>query len=433
MNELHGYVNDLTNIIVGDAYANVEHYEGLFSRYRYEGKVDVIKHRALWPTSSTLVRVVTHAGNRDVDNVTKFRSHLDTKVRPLLELERGRRIVFYVHKALKNELREWVDAVRDELGLGDYAIEHWGSGRGKDTYKEFGTFIGVTEYVPNVNGLIHEANTVAALASPGNVRVAHWNGYAKRTGSMSFANSIGAASPFYQAAFQRKAVDELAQAIHRIRPAIPSADGSQKRAYVLGHRVPWTDELVAATVKTAVVDNGNGPDLETEALGRGPRFSILDTLGLTTVREIAGAIASVIQTFQCWSHAFIHAVMGVPSWGHLEDAIINAGFSARAEPMSPGLLRDLSLRSTPGSYPLADRILAPPQAWSSVAQHVNKTSDLYRNGLSAALETLGVKATGRIHLPWMPRGSRGYEFWGSGERFEQVLASYAPGATRIPF
>ena len=436
VHQLLGYANLRTNIIVGDAYADTVHYEGLFDRYRSNGRVQVIKHRATWPATSTLVRIVTRAGSKHISNTTQLLDHLEVKVRPVLELERGRRIIFYIHKAMKEDFSAWIESVREELDVYEYAIEHWGSGRGKDTYKDFDTFIAVTEYVPNIGALVHEANTVAALAAPGNTRVGHWNSYAPRSGSSAFANSLATASPFFQAAFHRKATDELAQAVHRIRPAIPSRDGRQKRAYVFGHQVPWTDELVAATAATAVVDNGKEDiDLETEALGRGARFSMTETLGLVSEREVAGAIWTVFKTLGCWSHMFSHAMISVPSWASVEEATVGPLPTSDVKPPEHGIAyKTLSISDpTPCSPPIVDRVLVPPNAWSYISDRVRENSRVYRAGLMRFLADVVVPPA-RVHrATWMPSGSKGHEFWGDRDRFNQVLSAYSPAAKKVPF
>ena len=435
VHELRGYANGRTNIVVGDAYANVQHYEGLFDRYQRDGSVHVLKHRAIWPTTSTLVRVVTKAGPKQLSNYTQLVDHLETNVRPVLMLERGRRIVFYAHSVMKDDVATWLSSVKDELELGEYEIEHWGGGRGKDTYRDFHTFIAVTEYVPNVGALIHEANTLAALASPGHTRVAHWNGYAPRQGSMGLANSLSMASPFYQAAFHRKTTDELAQAVHRIRPAMPSPDGQQKRAYVFGHSVPWTDELVAATTAAAVTDNGNDVDLEVEAIGRGLRLSVNETLSLISAREVAGAMAAVFQQLGCWSHAFAHALVGVPTWDTVEELVVRGSFQRSGLDGRWGtLLRDLSVSEPPPPSALVERVLKPPRAWASITRRLHDVSRIYDAGVRFFTEALPAFAEPRRHrASWMPSGSRGYAFWGDRERFERVLDLYAPGAEKIPF
>jgi hypothetical protein len=311
-----------------------------------------------------------------------------------------------------------------------FAIEHWGSGRGKDIYRHFDTFVGVSEYTPNLSAVAHEANTIAALAATSNLRVAHWNGYAPRRGSTTFANSLSTANPFYQAAFARKATDELAQAVHRIRPAIPT-DGRQKRAYVLGHQVPWTDELIAATAATAVVDHGKDDiDLETEALGRGARFSMTETLSLVSAREVAEAMAEAVLNLGCWSHAFAHALVSVPSWAVVENLI--SGREVRKKVQTALLYRDLS-EATPSAGPLIERVCSPTPAWRTISNRVQQTSRVYQAGFALLLRERPLPS-GFFRAPWMPPHGRGYEFWGDAARFQQILTNdYAPGAQKVPF
>lgn len=429
---LRGYANGRTNILIGDAYGDTKHYEGLFDRHRRDGKVMELKKRAVWPVTSTFIRIVTHAGAKHLSNTTQLVDHLEVNIRPILELERGRKILFYIHKEMKDDLREWLESVREELELGEYAIEHWAGGRGKDIYRDFNSLVTVSEYVPNVGGLMHESNTVAALASPSNTRVAHWNGYAPRKGSAGLANSLVGADPFYQAAFRRKTTDELAQAVHRIRPAMPPADGRQKRIYVLGHSVPLSDELIAATAATAVVDNGkNDIDLETEMLGRGARFSMTETLGLVSEREVAGAMAEAFRALGCWSHVFAHSLVGVPTWDTVEDLVVRGQV---AEGRRRALLYDLPVSEPANDAPLVSRIKSPLRSWPTISRRIADASRIYRAGLAVFIAALPFPQPRRLRTPWMPSGSNGYEFYGDRERFENILDScYGPNAERVPF
>lgn len=440
VHDFRKYANGQTNLVIGDAYADIDHYEGLFGRYRRDGKVQIIKHRATWPTTSTLIRIVTRAGSKHLNNHTQLLEHLEKNVRPILEMERGRRIVFYCHLAMKGDFAAWVEGVREELEILEYAIEHWGSGRGKDTYKDFDTFVAVTEFVPNIGALMHEANTVAALASTSNTRVAHWSAYAPREGASRFAQSLMNASPFLQAAFRRKATDELAQAVHRIRPAIPSETGRQKRAYVMGHLVPWTDELIAATAATAVVDSGNDDvDLETEALDRGARFAVTETLSLITEREVAGAIVEVFRNLQCWSHSFAHCLISVPDWATIDDLVRYRQVckQTRSRPIlritfSEGVAGSSGSSEDVPMSPLTERVLSPPNAWQSIAGRI-RDYRVYRAALARVVSQLPFTSPRLIRPDWVARGSRGFEFWGDRDRCEQVFAAYAPTAEKVPF
>lgn len=455
---LLGFANGRANVVIGDAYADVEHYEGLFNRRRRDGKVHVLKRRVAWPKNSMFTRIVTRASAKDLRAYALLREHLESNVSTVLELERGRKILFYIHKEMKRDLAFWLlsswrgidvsklepedgetpeqTASKEQLlgeALSDagYAIEHWASGRGKDVYKDFDTFIGVTEYMPNIGSMKHEANTVAALASPKNLRVTHWDGHSPKKGSQTFASSLSAASPFYQAVFHRKATDELAQAVHRIRPAIPAADGRQKRVYVFGHQVPLSAELIAATTATVVLDNGD-LGIASETLDRGLRFSVSDTLGLIGPQEVVRAMAEVFRKYECWSHAFAHSLLSVSNWATVENLVAGKMTQCDEDQFS---LMYISGGADGSSSALVERIQNPPRSWPSTASRLQRSST-YRDGLShlLALPTLPVATEPRrLRRPWMPKGSHGYEFWGDCERFGNIIDTfYAPGA-RVPF
>jgi len=411
-----------TNIWIGDAYADVNHYRRLLPGR----ELHLVDHRAVWPVDATLVRMICHAGVSEIDNQAKFRLHLDTKLRPVLELEAGRSVLFYVHKVLRDELREWLDA--NDFGLDRYHIEHWGSGRGKDIYRDVDTFVAVTEYVPSLSGMLHEANFLASVASESNTRIEHWSATARqqRRGPTSFAASLADAHPIYAATVARKATDELAQAVHRIRPAIPSE--RPKRAYVLGHRIPWTQELLAATCATAIIAEENDVVVEVEqaSVGRGSRIELASGLVCLSAAEVALIVEDSFQLYGCWSNAFAHMLVSCQSWRDIS--------VAQSAHQSDALLLQLHvLGATPRNLA---QVLAPPSNWHELSERVRHSSRTYARGVELAVQHLSAAAplgSGTAPHP-DHRGGRGYQYWGSGERFEKILrAHYTHTAERVPF
>ena len=467
-----------SNVIVGDAYADVSHYEYLFDRFRHKGQVDVINHRAAWPRSSKLIRLITRFSSADLATHDRFRAHLEQHVAPILSLEEGRSVLLYTHLAARSWLSEWL--IERDFGLAGWAVEHWGSGRGKDVYRDFDTFIATSEFVPNTGGLVHEANARVLAANSGAGRVRFWGWGADRSGPTSFAQAMSASHPALLSAFQRKATDELAQAVHRIRPAIP---GRTKRAWILGHRVPLSAELLAATSATVAVDEGgSGLSYETESDERGMRLeSTTGVLGFISAREMATAIADVCHSVGCWSPIFCHVLLAAADCADMRQilsdqildrggmsvdvaqrVILGAGDTLISPESSPESSPPESSPPDPSSSPhaahappphaahapegdasargfaadlglLRDRVLYPPPGWAAIEDRVRWTR-VYRDAMRIFTASLpGGFIRGRVVRPWMPAQSHGAECIGNPLRLERIIDRYAPASATTPF
>lgn len=459
-----------SNVVLGDAYASIEHYEGLFRRYRRYGDVDVVNHRVKWPRSSVLIRVPTRCTSGDFHTDASFAEHCDKALLPVLGLEQGRRVLLYTHKGSRDLLDEWLRGKANELGLEEYAIEHWGSGRGKDVYRDFDTFIAATEYVPNLYGLVHEANGRVAQANALTPRIYFWNAGQKRASGTNLTEAITDGNPALANAFQRRAIDELAQAVHRIRPAKPrpcAACGKlliddpracrscgaaqpmarwQKRCWVLGYHVPMSMELIAATCTVTL-------DEETRELtrdgvdhfGRGARVKVHADLGLMSFvsdREIASAMGEVFNGVGCWSPYFAHVLKGVPLSDVLSRVLHRVSFGSEVdEARQP--FRESSKGSA--SFPpfssfesnrLVDRVYSPPGAWRADSDLLVRLP-MYRAGRDLFLEALSKSSrppTQRyIRRDWMDKGSKGALCIGDPRRLEAIIDYYSPNPPPLPF
>lgn len=469
------------NIIIGDAYASIEHYENLFRRFRRHGDVDIVNHRVKWPQSSLLIRIPTRCGSGDFPTDASYLEHCDKALLPLLSMEQDRRVLLYTHKGSRELLDEWINQKAGELGLETYAIEHWGSGRGKDIYRDFDTFIAASEYLPNIYGLVHEANSRVAQSNALTPRIYFWNAGMRRESGASLTDTITSTAPALSNAFQRRAVDELAQAIHRIRPAKPrpcetcgqllgrdprqcEACGAlqpparwQKRCWVLGYHVPMSMELLAATCTTTI-------DKETRKItregrdhrGRGAQVKVHPDLGLLSFlsdREVATAIGDVFREVGCWSPAFTHTLEGVPLSAAVSRALYDVVFGAAegepGEPFSDPGMGSSRFGATPQIVPLTagpafgessrlvDRVYSPPAAWQAIADRIT-TLPMYRAGLKLFFEEAASRRgrpLQRFHVrrDWMKKGSHGVLCFGDPRRLEAIIEYYGPNPPPVPF
>jgi hypothetical protein len=448
------------NIIIGDAYAHVAHYEAIFAR-----TADVIDHRAKWPADTLLLRYLAPAGRRAVGaNPTR---HFEDHIRPILYTERERRVLFYVHKRFKTKLMNWLIANWNDFGLANYAIEHYASGRGKDIYRDFDTFIAVSEFIPNTMGLLHEANGRAFLQQhyTDRFRVEHWQQgtQSARKGSQRFGQSMTNMDPRLLPIYQRRCVEELAQAVHRIRPSMPSrSDHPSKRVWIVGHNVPLTDELLAATT-TMSFDVAHQPQdgkpgasvaysVEPGAdLERGKLINLHEgPSALISPREMAAAIGVVYAQFGCWSSAFAHALYAITSdsdFSMLQPMLREDNYVTVDVPhygtVTPGggnvhysketLYRAMDISTahchgSPGPLPgpLCDRVWSPPAGWESLSERMAQTRQ-YRTALDLFEQAVeGGPLRGRLRRPWMLSGSRGRDYIGDPQKFLAIIDQYAP-------
>lgn len=465
-----------SNVIIGDAYASVEHYEALFRRYRLYNDVDIVNHRVQWPKSSLLIRIPTRCTSGDFPTDASFLQHCDQAILPLLGMEEGRRVLLYTHKQSRELLEGWLNEKARDIGIEEYKVEHWGSGRGKDIYRDFDTFIAATEYLPNIYGLVHEANMRVAQANPMTPRIYFWSPGEKRKAGASLTDAITGGDPTLANAFQRRAIDELAQAVHRIRPAKPrpcefcgkllgkdprvcpscKADQPymrwQKRCWILGYHVPMSAELLAAT-STAVLDEKT-MELKRDGLdhwGRGARVKVHADLGLLSFvsdREIATAMGDVFRSVGCWSPAFCHLLMGVPLGDALSRVLGRVSEDSEWEAHGQPIREHVSIGSTIGSalkvvsnpfsepHRLTDRIYTPTAAWKEDAVKIPQLP-VYRSARRLFIDALSQVSrppeTWRVKRDWMPKTSPGYECIGDPRRLEAIIDYYGPNPPQVPF
>lgn len=474
------FVASEANVTIGDAYASIGHYEELFRRYRRHGDVRVVNHRIEWPRSSVLIRVPTRCTSGEFPTDASFHAHCDSAILPLLELEQGRRVLLYTHKGSRDLLDTWIRPKAEELGLELYAIEHWGSGRGKDIYRDFDTFIAATEYLPNIYGLVHEANGRMAQSNALSPRIYFWNVGQKRQSGGNLTDAITSGDPALATVFQRRAIDELAQAVHRIRPAKPrpcercgkllddprvcQACGArqplarwQKRCWVLGYHVPMSPELLAATC-TVKLDEEK-MELERDGLdhrGRGARVKVHAELGLLSFvskREVATAMGDVFSATGCWCPVFAHTLQGVPLGDVLSRVLHRVSFGpdvdVARQPFGEPCSSDGSASFSRGpdvasdvppfrfeSNRLVDRIYSPPGDWREISDRIVRLP-MYRAGRDMFLEAVSKSGRPPLHRrikrPWMAAKSPGVECIGDPGRLEKIIDYYGPNPPKPPF
>lgn len=297
-----------TNIIQGDAYANIEHYRQLYDKPatmpsdpNYIDPVTVINHIAQFPEGSLLVRIRTKA------NITYLRGEGKQDhfalVAEVLRAHAGlTSVLVYGHKDQREHV-EKLFADNDNFGIRRWAFENWGGGRGKDQYGDFDAVVTISDYVPSLAGTLHTLNARAArdtarLLARGKIDEALIEATRIRLDMSQADVAHKMADPDthwrIRQENERQSINEQAQALHRVRGL-----RSPKRMTVIGDGVPFTKDTIAAS---AVVNPPGGP------AGRQKlKSGYLD--GGLTVEEHFTAICEVADQLGCWSPVFSHALL----------------------------------------------------------------------------------------------------------------------------
>jgi hypothetical protein len=304
---LQNFVNMLdqsTNVIVGDAYANIEHYRQVFDKPatlatdpNYTDPVSIINHIARFPEGSTITRIRTRAnityllndgwGEHAAILAEVFRTHA------------GQSVLVYGHGVLKERV-EKLFTDNDNFGVTKWAFENWGGGRGKDEYGSYDAVVTISDYVQNIGGMLHKVNARAARETKRLLgRKRHDDALAEGTRIRLDMNKADVAHKMadpdthwrMRQEHDRQNVSELAQGLHRVRGL-----RSPKRMTNVGDGVPFTKDLIAASV---VVNPPGGP------AGR-PKLKSGYIDGGLTSDEVYEAILQVADHHGCWSPVFSH-------------------------------------------------------------------------------------------------------------------------------
>lgn len=292
------------NVVVGDAYAHIEHYRQLFDMPAtkkndpaWKDPVTVVSHTARFPAKTMLLRYETQA------NITwlsgeGWQIHA-AKLSEIFSNLSGKRVLIYGHRALKDRIESLMIG-NDSFGITEWAFEHWWGGRGKDHYRSFDAVVCISEPIQNIDGMLHKVNArsnreAARLFALGDED--HGLDALKRIRfdlkkHTNLANSMRADGTNWRIRqeHERQNINELAQALHRVRGLI-----SPKTMVVLGQEIELTRDTIAACVPTSGYDS--------------PLLQVTHPC-LVTCEEAFTAILAIEERFGSWSPAFLHAFFG---------------------------------------------------------------------------------------------------------------------------
>jgi len=304
------------NVVVGDAYAHVEHYRQVFDKPattsdpNYVDPVTVCSLVAKFPEGSLVWRLRTQANITHLLN-EGWQDHAAIIGEVVSQLE-GKKVLVYGHRSLKERIEKLFD---DHAGFGtdEWAFEHWWGGRGKDHYRDFDAVLLVSEPIQNIDGMLHKVNARAAretarLLAQNKKEEALVEGQkiTFSTGKMkaSFAHTMRLPGTHWRVRqeHERQNVSELAQASHRVRGLI-----SPKLMVILGQEIELTRDTIAAAVTTVPASQ---PD--SSGSTKGPS-KVTDRMmdGCLTAAEAFAYMEQIEEHFGCWSPAFLHAFTAV--------------------------------------------------------------------------------------------------------------------------
>jgi hypothetical protein len=308
--EFNPLQNHKSRIVVGDAYAQKEHYEQLFHR-----DADIIDRVSSLHADTNIYRLhhdqcsigqLRRGGLVDVLSVIENR--MREVVRP------GDRVLIYGHQVLRSKIEAWAEDALAQLRVKQWEYEHWWGGRGKDQYNGWEHTFCISDPVLSLSGIQHVANARAfrdstksktddeKLAHGRRVEIADPGRAANST-----LHALASSHPRIVLEHERMNVAELTQAIHRGRPVHNPTN------IVIAGCMELSPEVLAQT--TSVVESDTHTQGRTGGLLIEPArdhegFPMVHAF--VTAAECLKAIRSIINHYGVFSNWFIHALLAPP-------------------------------------------------------------------------------------------------------------------------
>jgi hypothetical protein len=365
--------NHTANVIIGDAYAHVGHYRQMFQKPEPTDPNDhddmtVVDDVAHFPPNSTVVRIQTKSNVTHLAN-GYLQENLSLLHAMMSERGRDKRLLIYVHKRLREKVIEYLTANAATWGCIEWAVEHWWGGRGKDQYKNFDIVVCLSEPLMNLGGMLHVINARAFRDAGRAKQPADRLRLGERIGlpalNKGVAHGMARGSTHWRVAqeHRRQNVNELAQAIHRVRGLM--LDG--KLMVILGDALELPRDVLAAT---SMVTTGDGAgesqmDAGEAAEGKG-RLVQTPPLGCVSAEEVVECIMAVIDHYGCWSYEWAHCLL-TRTWEprKIIDEKYPCDVSNLTTPPDPS-----HACLCPGPR-LAERVWFPPPYWQAANQFLH--------------------------------------------------------------
>ncbi len=292
--------NRTAALVIGDAYAQKQHYEDLFERPAE--MIDIVSQ--LNPDASFLRVLDSECGiSRLRDGgLQRILALAENQLRE--EARPGDRVLIYGHQELRDRVEKWIANTLLPRGL-VVAYEHWWGGRGKDQYNGWEFTVTISDPVLSVSGIKHRANARAFRASlqarRDDEKLLHAQCCEIEGHNHGAIYALRSSHPRIALEHERVNVAELTQASHRARPVHHPV-----RIISYGE-MELSPDLVAQTESTL------GPRSRKLMLASAQRTrSDRDDRPVdlfTTTHEAFRAIVGIIHHFGAYSRWFSHALV----------------------------------------------------------------------------------------------------------------------------
>lgn len=307
--QVRSFANSQSLLVIGDAYANQEHY-----RYLFEREPEVIESVAALHPETKMVRVLHSGANIGTlnkgylgDVLGAAEALLRDRVKP------GDRLLVYGHNELRERVEKFLTVLARRYQLAECAYEHWWGGRGKDAYNGWEFVIAISDPVLSIGGLKHVVNARAfrdsEKAATDDDKIRHAPRIHIASPKHGLMSALRNSHPRVTLEHERSNVAELTQAIHRVRPVHNPA-----HIYTIGEMERSAD-LLAQTVTIVPEDARFEQVSKTQRTGRKSRsdrrtMAIQGSINaFVTTHEALMAIRACVDHFGVWHPHFAHALV----------------------------------------------------------------------------------------------------------------------------
>jgi len=306
--QTRSFNNTASTLVVGDAYAQKDHY-----RYLFEREPEVIQSVASLHPDAKIIRVLHSGANIGELNRGGFGDILAAAETFLRDhVQPGDRVLVYGHSELRPRVEKFLESVRDRYDLTAVAYEHWWGGRGKDAYNGWEHVITISDPILSIGGLKHVVNARAFRDSEkawGMDKVKS----ADRIRIGSIKHGILAAlrngHPRLALEHERSNVAEMTQALHRARPV-----HNATHLYTIGE-MERSPDLLAQTVTFVPSDERFESVSSSRRRGKTKRAdarvpAIEGSLqSFVTTHEMHMGVRAIVDHFGVWHPYFTHALV----------------------------------------------------------------------------------------------------------------------------
>jgi hypothetical protein len=376
-------------IVVGDAYAQKEHYEQLFRR-----QADMIDRIGALHEDSVIFRYLDqlcNIGSLRKGNLSRVLNFVEMALPDDTE---GKRMLLYGHNDLRERVEPWLAQVQERYGLSEVAYEHWWGGRGKDQYNGWEFTFCISDPIQSLSGIEHVVNARAfhdsLRAKTDDEKLALGVQINVGTPTHGVVHALGSGHPRLALEHQRQNVAELTQAIHRARPVHQGVRIGIFGEMELGRDlVAQVQTVIPAEYRKARVSKSRRSRMVT---------GFVDAF--VSAHEVDSAIDAIIDHYGVFSPMFAHSLLGIA----LDEKASNNRKGAVAN-----LIKGIQLATAPFSpdAPLEqyrsvlERVWNPSTYWSTIAPRELPKAIREAMRRLTDRDDLAVVSAGR-HPTWRP-------------------------------